>query len=427
MAFVLFSCKKEDNNLGLNIQPPGDKLNVIYSDTTSVVAYSQFTDSIRTDETSVSLFGSMVDPVFGKSTASFYTQFRLSQSSFSFGENPVADSLILSLLYDGQYGDSLSPLTLRVYEMDSQINIDSNYYSSSSVSLKSTLLAEKTFIPNFTDSVIVGTDTLVPHLRVNLGELSSELINKLFEAPADSMETNDSFQNYFYGLYVTAEPVSSQGQIIYFDLVNTLSAMTLYYRNDTDDSLSYAYVINSNCARFQHYDHDYSLADAAFKSQVMEKDTSLGQQVCYIQAMGGVKTFLRFPYIKNYYADGKIALNEARLFLKCSETDPVLSPGKNLILVVKDDSTGYVISEDQQEGTDFFGGAYDKNAHGYWFRITMTVQDLMRSEDPDYGLEIYMSGGAVNANRVLLAGTDPQAPGIPEDRIRLVLTYTRLN
>jgi len=58
----------------------------------------------------------------------------------------------------------------------------------------------------------------------------------------------------------------------------------------------------------------------------------------------------------------------------------------------------------------------------------MTVQDLMRADTlvNDDGLEIYMSGGAVNAERVLLTGTDPQSPAIPEDRFRLVITYTKL-
>lgn len=425
LALAVFACKDEDNELGLDIQPPNDKLNVLITDTTTVVAYSQLVDSVRSDETSVSLFGSTYDPVFGRSTASFYSQFRLSKTSHSFGDNPVVDSLVLTLVYDGQYGDSTAELTMKVYEMDEKIYSDSNYYSNQAINIKPTLLAQKYFVPNFKDSVAVMGDTIIPHLRVNLGQLSTELIDKLLSAPSDTMETNDSFQNYFYGLKIAAEPVGGEGQIIYFDLLANLSSMTMYYRNDEEDSLAYVYTINSNCARFGSIQHDYTLADPFFKAQVLDKDTSLGKNQLYVQSMGGVKTFLRFPYIKNYYADGKVAVNEARLFLSCSESDPLYSAAKTLVLVLKKD-TNYVFTEDQQESAEYFGGSYNKNDNGYWFRITMTVQDLMRMNDPDYGMEIYVSGGAVNAQRSVLHGTSPVVPAFAENRLRLVLTYTRL-
>ena len=427
LAVILFSCKDEDNELGLNIQPPGDKLNVVYSDTSTIIAYSQLVDSVRTDETSLSLLGSLLDPVFGKVTTGFYTQFKLSQTSFSFGENAVADSLILTLLYDGHYGDSTSELTLKVYEMAEKIDADSGYYSNQLIPVKETLLAQKTFVPNYTDSLIIMGDTLPPHLRINLGQFSTELIDKLLNAPADSMETIDSFLNYFYGLYVTVEPVNSQGQIIYFSLTSTLSRMILYYHDEEDDSLGFAYTIPSSAARFGHFDHDYSLASPEFKAQVIDKDTTLGREICYVQSLAGVKTFLRFPNIKNYYNNGKIAVNEARLFLNCSETDPDLDIAGTLILVGKTDTTGYVILDDQSEGADYWGGSYKENQNGYWFRITMTVQDLMQSEDPDPGLDLYMSGGAVNAERVLLTGTSPQLPALADERMKLVITYTKLN
>lgn len=426
-ALLFTTCKKENNALGLEIQPPGDKLNVFSTDTTSVFAYSQIVDSVRTDETSVSLLGSILDPIFGKSTASFFTQLRLSQSAVSFGTNPVLDSLILSLKYKGYYGDTNAVMTVRVFELAEQIQLDSQYYAQQSVAIKETLLGQKTFTPDFTNDVILGEDTLAPHLRVNLGTLTSELANKLFNAPADSMANNNSFLNYFYGLYVTAEPANSDGIIIYLDLLSSLSEMTLYYHNDTEDSLSFEYLINSNCARFGNYSHDYSLGSPAFKTQAIDKDTTLGKSICYVQALGGVKTFVRFPSIKNYYSNGKIAVNEARLFLSCYESDPGLEVASTLVLVKRKAEGGYTITNDQLDGADYFGGYYDKDNHGYWFRITSTIQELMRSSDPDYGLEIYVSGGAVNAQRVLLNGTSPQLPSAPEDRMKLIITYTTLN
>ncbi len=153
-----------------------------------------------------------------------------------------------------------------------------------------------------------------------------------------------------------------------------------------------------------------ALPTLAFKAQVIDKDTTLGKNICYVQALGGVKTFVRFPELKNFYTNGKIAVNEARFFLHAAETDPLLDAATLLIMVKRNEEGGYEILDDQLDGAGYFGGYYDDDNHGYWFRITSTVQDLMRSEDPDYGFEIYLSGGAVNAERVLLDGSDPQLP-----------------
>ena len=63
----------------MGVQPAGDKLNVVYIDTCTLVAYTVKDDSIRTDNTVYNLLGSNNDPVFGKNTASFYSQVLLSQ------------------------------------------------------------------------------------------------------------------------------------------------------------------------------------------------------------------------------------------------------------------------------------------------------------------------------------------------------------
>jgi hypothetical protein len=426
-AILLTTCKKEENELGLNLQPPGDKLNVKSTDTTTVVAYSQIADSVKTDETSVSLLGSILDPVFGKTTASFYTQFRLSLSAFDYGTTPFPDSLILTLDYNGIYGDSTSPMTVKVYELEDQLFIDSAYFSNESKAVKSTLLGQLTFTPNLTDSVVIAGDTLAPHLRINLTNLTDELAMKLLYAPSDTMASNASFVNYFHGLYIAAEPANSGGSIIYFDLMSVLTGLSMYYHNALSDSLRYDYVINSSCARFGNFTHDYTLGDPAFKAQVIDKDTSLGKNVCYVQALGGVKTSLKFPHIKEYYSNGKIAVNEARFFMYANDPESEFAPAGTLVLVSRTSDSSYTITSDQLEGTAYFGGSYDKNSHGYWFRITSTIQELMRSTEPDYGFEIYVSGGAVNAQRVILNGTDPQLPVLPEDRMKLVITYTGLN
>jgi hypothetical protein len=102
-----------------------------------------------------------------------------------------------------------------------------------------------------------------------------------------------------------------------------------------------------------------------------------------------------------------------------------MDPASYLALVKVDTSGGYTILDDQLQGADYYGGYYDSLNNEYYFRITNTVQSLMKNLKPDYGLELYVSGGAVNAERAVIYGTNPLTK--PEDRIKLILTYTKLN
>jgi len=106
---LLSSCSKEPGQIGYIIQPDESKLNVAFSDTTTIYAYSEIIDSIRSDKLSVSAFGSLKDPVFGGTTAGFYTQFLLSINGYDFGEERQLDSLVLQIDYAGWYGDTNVP------------------------------------------------------------------------------------------------------------------------------------------------------------------------------------------------------------------------------------------------------------------------------------------------------------------------------
>jgi len=95
---VVTACKKKESDLGLNLLSDSDQFNFISTDTISVNISTSFEDSLETDERSVVLLGSYMDPVFGLAQASIVTQIGLSTENVNFNNsttNPVADSLIL--------------------------------------------------------------------------------------------------------------------------------------------------------------------------------------------------------------------------------------------------------------------------------------------------------------------------------------------
>jgi hypothetical protein len=123
MIFGAFSCNKNPEKIGDNLQPDRNQIQLLKTDTTTIVAYSVIDDSIRTDEASNMLLGSIKDPVFGTVVAGFYTQVRLSTNGHSFGTNPQLDSLVLQMAYSNYYGDTTTLQTLQVFELEEDLDV----------------------------------------------------------------------------------------------------------------------------------------------------------------------------------------------------------------------------------------------------------------------------------------------------------------
>lgn len=423
--FALFHACEKPSEIGLEIQPPGDQLNVIYCDTISLITYSVLEDSIRTDETSYNLLGYYNDPVFGKHTAGFYTQIRLSSNAPSFGENPHVDSLVLSLRYKSYYGDTLAPQSIKVYRIAEDIYKDSSYYSNRELHITGELLGSKTFYPTPTDSIYVGEDTLSALLRVRLD--TNCALGHYFLGLAGQTEISDNtnFLEFFKGLYLTAVPATSTGCVMSFDMLNYLSNVTLYYHNDGNDSLKYIFVVNENCARFNHFNHSrYVYADPYLKSEIYG-DTTKGDSLLYLQGMAGLKIRIQYPYIRDFVKNGRIAINNAELIIPVEESDITLDryvpPDKLVLIEEKDGQIRFLL--DQYEGSAYYGGTYDSDKQQYKFNISRHVQQVIDGIKENLGLSlvVYTTDRPNKANRGIIKGSKRQA-----EKLRLLITYTKL-
>ncbi len=424
MIFIQ-NCKKEPDRVGAEIIPANKKLNVDYSDTATLYAHSRLMDTLRTDNTSKSLFGSYNDPVFGRNDASFYTQLRLASTNPDFGSNPRIDSVILSLLYSGYYGDTLMPHTVHVYEMSEPIYFDSIYYSYQNFSDYGIDFANYTFYPKPTHPVYLQGDTVQAQLRVNLSDYSTDLGYKILSADTSILSDNEKFLEYFYGLHIKVDPVGYSGSILYYNLISSSSELSIYYKNDTADSLSYSLIINQNCARVNHFDHNYeSSQDQIFKKQLLgnNPDTSLGAKLLYLQSMGGVETKILFPFIDKWFSTEKVVVNEAKLILPIEDTESDYPEPSSLVLLRINKEGNTVLLEDQSEGPEYFYGDTIVN-NSYEFRITRYIQQIMMGNYEDYGLLLYNYGVSVNSDRVVLLGTNPDGKSNNE-RLKLALKYT---
>ena len=420
----LISCNKEPDLIGLDLLPPGDKLNVGLMDTTTIVAYTLYEDTVRTDELAATktqgIIGSVYDPVFGKTSATLYTQLQMTTVAPVFGSSPVCDSLVLVLPYVTLFGDTAALQTFKVYELSEALHLDSVYYSNMHVTYNlSSLLAQQTFLPRVKDSIVIDTATkIIPQLRL---QFDKALGNRFLTASATDLATNEAFISFFKGIAITTdeENTPGKGSLVSFNLQNTsYSKLRMYYHNNTDTTV-FDFTIGSSCARFNQYNHfGHANATPDFKAQ-LSGDTTLGQQKLYIQALGGTKIKLRFPYLKKWASDKKIAINDAQLIMTNADVSAPYTPPAQLAIRVLNKDASLSFTVDEIEGAAYLDGTYN-SAKAYRFRISRYIQQLLISKADNYGLYLYTYNPSVTANRLVLNGTSKQLSG----HIKLAITYT---
>ncbi len=402
---------------------PNNSLSVHFKQS-GLSVYSQLVDTTRSDKMSPNFLGSLKDPVFGLTNASFYTKILPISRGKRFGANPKTDSLVLQLYYAGVYGDTNTVLHMHVYEMKEDIHFDSVYYSNKKVAVYPTDYANMTFQPDRNKVYIINKlDTLRNVLRINLSHLSKALGNKLLNTDTTALDSSALFMDYFKGLYLKTDPVSNGGALVSF-LTNTRQTiLTIYYHNDSTDSLSYAFLMGPTMAKINHYQHDYSIASQPFKNQVINGDTALGMKQFYVQGLGGVKSIIKFPHIRDLNKLGKVGINEAELILPGAEAKPYLTapPELSLLQIVND--SAYTFLPDQNEGADYFGGKYNASDNSYSFRITHYVQALLKdTTQTNNGLVLFVKSGAIHPERFIFNG--PLFSGDSTRRARLNILYT---
>jgi len=319
MTALLFSCKKDISKIGVDVVG-ANPLKVVYMDTVTIKAYSELIDSLRTDELSAHVLGAYKDPIFGTLNASIYSQFRLigGFEDYDFGTNPVIDSVRLYIKYSDTdvYGDTNYMQNLTVYELGEDMLRDTFYYSFQNLRTKYDILGQTSFIPVF-DSVqyIDGEDTL-QKLRPITIPLANEFGTRLLMLDTLAYSSNEEFLKEFKGIYITTldqNLPSFGGSLVNTNFDDDETYINLFYHNDEADSLEFKLATDFSTARFSNFNHyDYQDADPLFYQQVVEGDTTLGEQKLYMQGLAGVRTVIEFPYLHKMSDYYNYAVNEAK-------------------------------------------------------------------------------------------------------------------
>lgn len=422
ISLLISSCTKEISPIGLKLLDPIDLLSMGYTDTVTIKAYTIPDDSVYTSTLKYAQIGSMYDPIFGRTTATFFSEAIITTARVRFGTNPVFDSAFLYLPYSGSYGDTLSNMTLHVYQLTESILDSVHAYSNKTVSYDvNKPLGEITFQPRPNDSSYYEGEKHIPMLRI---PINSTFGNYILAADTNSLNTISAFVTYFKGISIVAEPQNTKGKgsILSFDLSTVNSYIKMYYRN-TEDTTSVIFEVSTACSHFQNYDHyGYGEAIPMLKQQ-LDGNISLGQQFLFAQGLGGIKIKIEFPYLTKSFDPKKTVINDAQLILGNASVSDVFKNPSSLTLreVGEKGTTNPQNIVDEDEGSGYFDGSYYTSTNSYRFRISRYIQQLLTGEVNNNGIHLLIPSSGANASRLVLNGTSS-----PQSDLKLYLRFTKL-
>ena len=248
VSILLFvSCDKDYNEIGDALI--GENHFDLSKENYNVVAYNQKVTPIQSDNLPINALGIYDNPAFGKTTANFVTQVSLASLNPTINPalNPVIDDVYIDAPYfvdasqtkpiiaggntyvlDSIYGAVNAKIKLSIYEsarnMGKQTGVEQIFYTNQNAEFDGYKIGNRLndlvtpdneqndaffFDPSqhsVTTKDAADKDVITysaPSMRLKLN--TTFFKDKILNAPAGSLATNDVFKNYFRGLYFKIE------------------------------------------------------------------------------------------------------------------------------------------------------------------------------------------------------------------------------
>ncbi|MCO4293397.1 DUF4270 domain-containing protein [Solitalea sp. MAHUQ-68] len=430
--FIFSGCENPDG-IGLN---DTDYQNGIQVDTFTVQSQLVADLPVRTDNrfsnngnvaaNNTKLLGYMNDAIFGKSYAELNTQFvKPDSAAFAFPAEAVLDSAVLVLAYQDTsklantfYGSATSKFRFIVEELGDPMRVDTSYYSNQYFNPKNaTPIGTALITPNLNkikvmDFINDKPDTLkTAEAQIRVPIDKNYAIQKFVNAPSSIYESTANFNSYFKGIKLRIDPNGTTGLGGIFKLnVQTTdkSVINFYYHNATDTTF-HTLRLSGGVAQSNYFKHDYA-------GTIIE--TLLGggtntQQTVYVQSMAGVKTKVKFPYIKLINKDSKRAINKAELIVT---VDPgsdgtFTGPARILLNQGQNKSGSFIqIADNNISDTRYrpagaeYSGYYNSSKKNYSILVTKYVQDILDGKANDDNLFLTFDNPAISGERAVFGG-----------------------
>jgi len=358
LVFFIVACEEDFSTLGTNIVG-GVNFETDFADEFTVAAYSRnYADGVnfngvQTSNAPAVSIGYYDDPVYGTTTGSLLAQALLSQTDPDFGNNTVIDSVVFSMPYfsdleatdeegnntytlDSIFNETgsmrlslyRSNFFLNSFDPDSGFVDPSVFFSNDATSFDGIegelIFQHNAFAPDASEIILtvpvedengdipnpddrVESERLSPRLRLRL-DVESEDPNivtgtNLFDwgeviiAQEDqgTLLNQNTFFDYFRGLYLKAESISGTGSYFIFDPSQT--NITIFYSfestgvvdddDSSDTSGSSSIVLNLGGVNMLEYINDFSSNPIGSVNFNETQDVIQGEESLYLKGGDG--------------------------------------------------------------------------------------------------------------------------------------------
>ncbi len=419
LILLQVSCTKiETTTMGGDLIPAVD--NVTTFDTLLTVISNNYipADTTRlTQGADHAAGGISSDPLFGTSKATIFFEMKPAGFPYKFSDSTLYfDSAVLILQFNRYYGDSTSPLTFNLYEVDRQMQYDTlirpNYDLNPDLGINHskfwgtktmTALQYRDTIPlKYNDSVF---SKVTNQLRIPLNQ---SLASALFYGDSASVLGSDSiYKNHLPGfaLEVQGSPMA----LHYFSIASGLGIEFYYQKKngtirDTVRSTFGATYTSGHAVKFERN------RSGAEINNFLTPNPTTGVQQIYIDGTPGAMASIVVPALKTL---SNRVLHRAEL--RVTELDPATGMYSQLSAP----RAMYLDAQDEKDATNFKGIPYDlspftkyycypssgpdfsyyggipkkvtidgKDYNQYIFNVTRYIQGLITRDEPFFNFRL---------------------------------------
>ena len=450
----LYSCDKDFNAIGDGLI--GDDHFGLEPETYDVVAFNQEVTPVQSNFLPTNALGIYDNPVFGTTTANFVTQVVMSSYAPTIGESPVIESVTLNIPYfshvtatsaegdntyvlDSIYGSKDGKLDLKIYESGIQMRnsyfnggsqLTQFYYTDQNTEFdnkkigaflndSNTATENKDFFfsaAEYKDSITTdGKKTLnrvKPEMRLNLNKAFFQ--QKILNAPASKLASDDVFQEYFRGLYFNVAK-SASSALSNMALLNFAEGkITIKYKaktasttddpNTTEDKqivLNLTTGSTSSPASTANFFQNVWKSD--YQTALTTVNKTEGDERLYLKGGQGSMAVIRltgFEAQLETIRKTNWKVNEANLVFYI-DAEKMTGADEPLRLYLYDLDNNTILADYSTEVGAVYGGVIskgtDKRGTTYKFRITSHIRNLIKdatATNVNLGLVVSQSNGA---------------------------------
>lgn len=363
-SIALLSCNDTLSDLGVSIQPDGDKLTV-GTDTLTLNAKTVQVESINA-KTDKPVLGEYLDSIFGSVKSDYVGEFYFPAGK-TFPNNSIIDSVRLFVSYTTWTGDSLAPMQLSVYRLNKQLpqkgtttdfNI-SSYINPNPIGQQVFTAKNNTYYTQFDGTDSLNIYNIIVDFPISLGE---EFLAESKKTDSKLKDT-ESLREFFPGLFMT----TTFGNSTMINVELTSFVINYHYNDVGGSSTGQDTIRNAELPL-------YITPEVTQLSTIQNKNADLlapNANLTYIKSPAGVNTEIVFPLSQVADQLESQALNLANF--KVQAVPPVdngsfhLNAAPYLLLINKDSLSSFFQKKTLPNSVTTFYAAFNSTTYAYDF------------------------------------------------------------